>query len=175
MTLWMTGGAVILCCMAAGWDLATRRIPNALTLPALGAALCLHGALPSGQGLLLSLAGALVAAAVVLPGYLMRFTGAGDVKLLMAVGAFLAFPKALFAALGALIVGGVLGLATAIARRRAGLVLGRTAALVHWLAHRATGSPLARPESSKLRVPFGFAIATATVIVVLLPHVGGMR
>jgi Flp pilus assembly protein protease CpaA len=110
MNTWMTGGAVVLCGIATWWDLRHRRIPNGLTLPALGIALCLHGATGAGPGLLLSAGGALAAGALLLPGYVMRFTGAGDVKLLMAVGAFLSFPEALMAGLLALVLGGVLGL-----------------------------------------------------------------
>ena len=70
-THWIAGGAVLLCCTAAYWDLQHRRIPNAITFPAVVIALCLHGATHSGQGLLLSLAGAVVAAALLLPGYAM--------------------------------------------------------------------------------------------------------
>jgi prepilin peptidase CpaA len=105
----------------------------------------------------------------------MRFTGAGDVKLLMAVGAFLGFPQALLAGLIALVLGGVLGLLTAARFGRLGHVMSRSLGLARWLAHRAKGSPLARPTPSGLRVPFGVAIALATVLVVLLPGLGGSR
>lgn len=170
---WMAGGAVILCCVASWWDLRTRRIPNGLTVPALVAALCLHGAHGAGQGLLVSAGGALAAGVLLLPGYLLRFTGAGDVKLLMAVGAFLGFPSALTAGLLALLVGGLLGLVTAARFGRFVEVLGRTFHVARWLAYRAAGAPLRAPNTSSLRVPFGIAIAIATVLVVLVPHLGG--
>jgi len=175
MNSWMTGGAVVLCGIATWWDLRYRRIPNLLTLPALELALCLHGATEAGPGLLLSAGGALAAGALLLPGYVMRFTGAGDVKLLMAVGAFLSFPQALMAGLLALVLGGVLGLLTALRLGRLGHVLTRSFGLARWVAHRAKGSPLARPMPSGLRVPFGVAIALATILVVLVPGLGGSR
>ena len=175
MTHWMAGGAVVLCCMATWWDLRSRRIPNGLTIPALAVALCLHGALGAGKGLLLSAAGALAAGALVLPGYLLRFTGAGDVKLLMAVGAFLAFPDALFAGLVALILGGLLGVSSAIRAGRLGQALSGSLGLARWFAGRASGVPLQRPRTSGLHVPFGVAIALATVLVVLVPILGGPR
>lgn len=170
----MAGGAVILCCVASWWDLRTRRIPNGLTIPALVAALCLHGAHGAGQGLLLSACGALAAGVLLLPGYLLRFTGAGDVKLLMAVGAFLAFPMALTTGLVALLMGGLLGLLTAARFGRVVEVLGRTLHVARWLAFRAAGAPLTAPSPSSLRLPFGVAIACATVVVVLIPHLGGV-
>ena len=172
-THWIAGGAVILCCAAAWWDLRTRRIPNGLTLPVLVGALCLHSALHAGQGLLLSLAGAAAAGALLVPGYVLRFTGAGDVKLLMAVGALLSFPAALVAGLLSLVVGGLLGLAAAISKRRGRDVLARTLRLTHWLAHRAAGVGLARPEASNLRIPFGVAVALATAVVVWSPWFNG--
>lgn len=175
MTHWMAGGAVILCCVATWWDLRTRRIPNALTLPALGIALCMHGATGAGQGLLLSAAGALTAGALLLPGLLMRFTGAGDVKLLMAVGAFLSLPDAFLAGLFALVLGGLLGLLAALRWGRLGEVISRSLGLARWFAQRASGASFAAPATSGLRVPFGIAIALATLLVVFLPGLGGLR
>ncbi len=175
MTHWMAGGAVILCSVATWWDLRHRKIPNGLTIPALAVALCLHGALGAGQGLLLSAAGALVAGALLLPGYLMRFTGAGDLKLLMAVGAFLSFPHALVAGLLALVLGGLLGILSALRLGRLGHVLSRSLGLARWLAHRASGASFAPPPPSGLRVPFGVAIALATVLIAVVPGMGGSR
>jgi prepilin peptidase CpaA len=159
----MTGGAVLVCGAATYWDLRERRIPNAITLPALALALSIHGATRGGTGLLLSLGGALAAGALLLPGYLLRATGAGDVKLLMAVGAFLAWPSALLAGLLSLLVGGVLGVLTALVQGRLGLVLGKSLGLARWMAMRAAGAPLARPGVSGLKVPFGVAVAVGTV------------
>ena len=174
-THWMAGGAVLLCTVAAWWDLRTRRIPNGLTLPVLVGALCLHSALHSGQGLLLSLAGAAAAGALLLPGYALRFTGAGDVKLLMAVGALVAFPAGLAVGLVSVAVGGVLGVIVALSKRRLLEVLGRSAGLGRWLVHRAAKVPLARPEASGLRLPFGVAIGLATAMVVWTPWMQGGR
>lgn len=172
---WMTGGAVLVCGAATYWDLRERRIPNALTLPALGLALCLHGATQAGQGLLLSFLGALAAGAMLLPGYFLRATGAGDVKLLMAVGAFLGLPAALMAGLLSLIVGGVLGILFALVKGRLGSVLSRSAGLARWMALKASGAALERPGTSGLKLPFGVAIAVATILVAWGPALGGIR
>jgi len=172
---WMTGGAVLVCCVAAFWDLRERRIPNAVTLPALALALCIHGATQAGQGLLFSFLGALAAGALLLPGYLLRATGAGDVKLLMAVGAFLGWPAALLAGLLSLVVGGVFGLVFALLKGRLGSVLNRSFGLARWMALKAVGAPLERPGTSGLKLPFGVAIAVATVWVAWGPPFGGVR
>ena len=174
-THWTAGGAVLLCCTAAWWDLRTRRIPNGLTLPVLVGALCLHSALHAGQGLLQSLAGAAAAGALLLPGLALRFTGAGDVKLLMAVGALLAFPAGLAVGLVSLVVGGVLGVIVALSKNRLLDVLRRSAGLGHWLLHRTARVPLARPEVSGIRLPFGVAVALATAVVVWSPWMPGGR
>jgi len=175
LTHWMAGGAVILCSVATWWDLRCRRIPNALTIPALVAALCIHGAVGAGQGLFLSACGAVVAGVLVLPGYALRSTGAGDVKLLMAVGAILTFPLALKAGLAALIAGGLIGLVVSARDGRLRDTIRRTVALGRWLFGRASGAPEAKPESSNRHIPFGVAIAVATLALVLVPHIGGSR
>lgn len=76
-------------------DLRYQRIPNLLVLMALGLALLLHGYLEQWAGLLMALQGAGLALAMLLPAYAIRWLGAGDVKLMIAVGAF-AGPQLLF-------------------------------------------------------------------------------
>jgi len=174
-THWIAGGAVLLCGAAAWCDLRYRRIPNVITLPAVVVALCLHGATHSGPGLLLSLAGMLAAAALVLPGYMLGFTGAGDVKLLAAVGALLAFPAALFAALLSLVFSGVLSLALSLWRRNLSRLLHSTWGMGRWLLIRSTGAPVAAPATSAQGVPLGVAIAAATLFVVFGPWHGVTR
>lgn len=174
-THWIAGGAVFLCCAAAYWDLRHRRIPNAITFPGVVVALCLHGATHSGQGLLLSLAGALVAGSLLLPGYAMGYTGAGDVKLLAAVGAFLGFPAALAVGLLSLILGGILSVLHSLRHGCLGELLGRTFRLGRWLLARSAGAATAPPPSARRSVPLGVAIALATVVVVFSPWVGGAR
>jgi len=165
-THWIAGAAVLVCCIAGWWDLRYRRIPNRLVIPALVGALCTHGALHGGQGLLFSLTGALAAGALLMPGYAMRFTGAGDVKLLMAVGALLGPRSALIAALLSLVIGGLLSVV--MAARRKGLLdlLARSAGLGRWLLLRSAGVPQAKPATSGTGIPLGVAIALATVVVV---------
>jgi Flp pilus assembly protein protease CpaA len=97
------------------------------------------------------------------------------VKLLMAVGAFLGWPSALMAGLLSLLVGGLLGVLTALFKGRLGAVFARTFGLARWMALRAAGAPLSRPGTSGIKVPFGVAIAVATIWVAFGGPWGGAR
>lgn len=174
-THWIAGGAVILCGAAAWCDLQYRRIPNALTLPAVVVALCLHAVMNGWSGFLLALGGMLVASALVLPGYALGFTGAGDVKLLAAVGALLALPAALYAALLSLVLGGVLSVLLSVWRRNLSGLLKNTWGMGRWLVVRSTGAPVQAPAASGKGVPLGVAIAVATLVVVFSPWPGVSR
>jgi prepilin peptidase CpaA len=97
---------------ASAWavreDLLAHRIPNRLT----GSLLCLGFVLQFAFGGWSALGqaalGALVGLAVLLPLYLLRAMGAGDVKLLAAIGALLGPHWALIAGIYTLLAGGVL-------------------------------------------------------------------
>jgi len=78
---------VLAVCVAAFYDVRFRRIPNWITLAAFLAGLGLNGWLHGGPGLLLALMGGGLAMLIYFPLYLARGMGAGDVKLMAAVGA----------------------------------------------------------------------------------------
>jgi prepilin peptidase CpaA len=101
--------------VAAAWDLKTRRIPNFLTFGAAIAAFLVHGYLTGLSGAGWSVAGWLVGVAFFLPFFALGGMGAGDVKLIAALGAWLGPGPAVWVALFSLIAGGVLGLAVAVA------------------------------------------------------------
>lgn len=100
---------------AALWtDLRQRRIPNRLIVSGLAVALALHMGLwlsgrPSlaGGSFWAPWLGLLVGAGALLPGYWRAGLGAGDVKLMALVGAFLGPVSALWAALFAMVAGGL--------------------------------------------------------------------
>jgi prepilin peptidase CpaA len=107
----MAGVVLVVLAMAVREDLLRHRVPNALNLAALLVGLGL-ALLDAGlSGIVHSVAGTLVGSAALVPLYLLRGMGAGDVKLMGATGAFLGPSSALLAAALALIAGGVLGVA----------------------------------------------------------------
>ena len=104
-------------------DLRTRRVPNALTIPLAVAGLaCAAGGI-SGLTIRAALFGLALGLLLMLPGYVFGATGAGDVKLLAAAGAWLGPAHVGVAFLYTAIVGGVLALVVARRRRRLGLTL----------------------------------------------------
>ena len=105
--------AVAVVTLAVVSDLRTRRIPNLLTFGAALAAIVVRsyvGGLPEAGW---SLAGWVVGLACFFPFFALGGMGAGDVKLLGAVGAWLGPAAAVWVALFASIAGGVMALIVA--------------------------------------------------------------
>jgi len=115
---------------AAAIDLRTGRIPNLLTAATAVAGFALAGMGLSGQSMAGALAGAVIGFALMLPGHLLGGTGAGDVKLLAALGTMLGPGGVLMAFLYGAVAGGLLAVGHAIHRRRLGTTVSRTARLV---------------------------------------------
>lgn len=90
---------------AVATDLRSCRIPNWLTFPAMASGLVTHTLLNGQAGLILSLEGLGLGSGFFLIFYLMGGMGAGDVKLMAAVGSFMG-PEGV---LSAVVVTGVLG------------------------------------------------------------------
>lgn len=87
-------------------DLRWHRIPNWLSLLGLVAGLALQTLANGAHGMVSGLLGAGVGLACFAPFYLLRAMGAGDVKLLAAVGSFMGPEGAFYAAMCSLLAGG---------------------------------------------------------------------
>jgi prepilin peptidase CpaA len=111
-------GFLLLLLLPAAWsDIRSRRIPNVLVFPGAMIGVLLHAVLPQetgGLGVLGSLAGWGTGLALLLPLYLLRVMGAGDVKLMAMTGAFLGAQETVGALLCVLLAGGMLALAAAL-------------------------------------------------------------
>ena len=132
----MTSDALAFTILAAGVgaaaviDLRTRRIPNALTASLAGAGFLLAAAGLGRVGVMAALAGGLAGVLLMLPGHMFGGTGAGDVKLLGAIGTLLGPGDTFRACLVAMIAGGVLALIVAVHRGRLRKSVGRSIELV---------------------------------------------
>jgi prepilin peptidase CpaA len=166
--------------IASAWDWQTRRIPNWLVASALTVALpmqwALHGALSGTQ---IWFTGCIAGGMLLLPGYLLRALGAGDVKLMAAVGSLCGATLAVEVAMIAWIVGGLWALGTLVYRRQLRTGLSTTFSLVLTVvgrAHQAGGDQPQAPARETTgapslgRLPFGVAIAIGTVIAVMTTH-----
>ena len=143
-------------------DLRTRRIPNALTVTALGIALALRGA-TGVEPLASGLAGASIAFATAVPLVLLGGLGGGDAKMLAAVGAFLGpagLPSMLIVTA---LVGGAMG-AFAVARRGAfGATVTRCRAILASPFGMST-EPLPRLGApGAIAIPYGVAIGAGAL------------
>jgi len=145
-------------------DVRTRRVPNALTalLASLGVAFAASGI--SGLTIGASLAGIGLGLALMLPGHLLGGTGAGDVKLLGAMGALIGPAHTVTAFLYTAVAGGVIAIAVSVRRRRLQRTLGGTARLIATAASNA--ADIARPHENN-RFAYAPAIAVGTLIAAL--------
>ena len=106
---------------AACTDLTRRVIPNSLTFGAAFAGLIYHLSMTSPfQGIAFSAVGCLVGGLLLLFPYGMGWTGAGDVKLMAAIGAWTGPLAIVQVFLGTTMVGGVMALWWFIRHRRTG-------------------------------------------------------
>jgi len=139
-------------------DVRTRRIPNWLTGAIAGAAFGLaFGGGPVTP--LRALLGLVVGLALMLPGHIIGATGAGDVKLMAAVGAVVG-PDVIFRAfLYSAVAGGVLAVVVAVRRGRLGTTLKATTNLVTQPVHAKRAIEASDRAN---RFAYGPAIAVGT-------------
>lgn len=160
---------LMLVLIAALSDLQTRRIPNWLVALALVVALpvqvALHGAI---EGLQMWVGGCLTGGLLLLPGYLMRLMGAGDVKLMAAVGAFCGASGAFEIGMATFVIGGVWSLAVLLLRRQTLTVLSGIALRLLDRAGPVGGAARQRggvASGSVATLPYGVAIAIGSTVV----------
>jgi prepilin peptidase CpaA len=151
--------------VAAAVDVRTRRIPNQLTgtLAALGLVLAAAGV--TGTPLWASIAGLALGLALMLPGHALGATGAGDVKLMAAVGAVVGPATVFTAFLLTAIAGGALAVVVAWRRGRVGATLTETGRLLAGSGEARRGMRAAPPAR---RFAYGPAIAIGSVIAAAL-------
>jgi prepilin peptidase CpaA len=170
---------VLLLCAAVVTDLRSRRIPNRLVLIGLVMAFSLHAAAQIGGTATLAgpqwwaaPAGCAAGLAVLMPLYLMRACGAGDVKLMAMVGAFVGTKTVLAAALCTLLAGGLLSVMFMFGHGVAAQVMANLRfLLVDWMSRARGGHvvALAPLEHTAARLPYAVAIAMGTAAALLWP------
>jgi len=157
----MATAAVLLIALVC--DVRVGRIPNWLTFPAMAGGLTYHVCAEGAQGMAFSAGGLAVGLAVFVVFYLLGGMGAGDVKLMAAVGALLGPKDALWSALATAAAGGVYA-ALVIAFHRATFL--RYGGMVKTFL--LTGCFVYVPGEGKTpRLRYAVPIAVGTMVVLL--------
>jgi prepilin peptidase CpaA len=171
--VWFVSVVLVVAAVIDGMQL---RVPNWLTFPLVisgwiysaAAGFVGDGLWGLGAGLLWSLLGTAVGLALLLPAYSIGGMGAGDVKLLAGVGAWLHSETTFYAFCVATIVGGVLAIAMAAWRRglkkhalQAQMILNEILIIRD---PAALSEIAAERKSSMLLLPYGIPIAIGAIV-----------
>lgn len=165
VSIWIWLPTLVLA-IAAGWrDWRSRRIPNWLTVSGLLVGFVANTALSGWPGTKAALAGAGLCLALLFPLVLVRGMGAGDWKLMGALGALLG-PGAVYTVLLlAVLIAGAMAIVTMVICHRVKQTLQNLCMLVASLLtlglRHQQGLTLDSPKALKL--PFGVAAALSTI------------
>lgn len=166
--------ACVCAVIAAGFDLYCRRIPNWLTASTLICGIVIHLTISGWSGVLIAGAGGMIAGLIFFIFFLLGGMGAGDVKLITALGVVIGInytpPLLLFTALA----GGVSAVLMIAAQGR-GMEsvrnLGRL--FYHFLANGPREHPeLNLQSNTSLKMPYAVPIAVGTFLTFYLHKVG---
>lgn len=146
---------------AAVVDLRTRRVPNWLTFGTAALGITMAMTHLDGVGVAGAIEGLLVGLLLMLPGHVIGRTGAGDVKLLAALGTLLGPRSIAMAFLYTAVAGGGIAVLVAMRRRRLRETLEGTATLV--CTGGANAGDLEKPSTDN-RFAYAPAIAVGAVI-----------
>jgi prepilin peptidase CpaA len=149
--------------VAGIYDILYRRIPNWLVLAALLLGFLLNGFLYLGDGLLRSALGMGLALLIYLPLYMLRGMGAGDVKLMAALGALVGPANWIFIFIISALLGGILAVILTLAKGRFLKTIRNVGFMLWEMAHlrpphlRSEELDIKSPKAVKL--PHGAVIA----------------
>ncbi len=162
---------ILLSAFGGIYDIATKRIPNWITFSGMAFGLATQLFLFGLPGAIASILGILAGFAIFSPIYFFGYMGAGDVKLLMLVGAWLGYAECGEAAIAAVLLGGVFAIFDTLSRGRLFTVF---YSIFRFL--RAIAVPGLEAEPLKIeknrRFSFGPCIALGVLLVVILHHRG---
>lgn len=159
--------------IATVFDIREHRIPNWLVAGGAVYAVVYHSVLPAGQGAVFTLAGLAVGMSALLPLYALGTMGAGDVKLMGMVGAYLGYTATINAILATLVAGGVLALLASAYKRALPQLIDNLYTMIvqrHIRQMGGAGAGSAQPRASVGKLPYAVAIAAGTACQVFWLH-----
>ena len=169
MKLPILAGAILLSLIAGYTDWRSRRIPNWLTVPGFAVGVVMSAILGRWSGLKESLLGTGLAFALLLPFWLLKSLGAGDLKFAVALGAYTGPGRLIDILIGSVFVAGVMALALVIYKGRF-LQTARNIGhiLVSLVTFRLPGTHVTLDNPNALTIPKGVALALTVVVYGIL-------
>jgi prepilin peptidase CpaA len=174
MDEWINYFLITLLALCAASDVRSNKIPNIVTIPFAISAVALHTFNNGLDGFSFSTAGMATGIALLVILYIMGGMGAGDVKLMGAVGSFLGAKATLAAFLFIALAGGVYSLAIILVRRDVfkgffseKLLILSSMVLLGQYVPIETGNTRQKP-----RLKYGVAIAVGTITYLLAKALG---
>jgi prepilin peptidase CpaA len=178
--VWVGLLPLVLLLLAAAWsDVKHRRIPNGLVASGVLFALALHTWLPAGQGFASQLPGGLgffasfeglgICLVLLFPFFALGLMGAGDVKLIAMVGAFLGLDQIWGALFCIAVSGGVFSVFLALSKGMTGVVMRNVVSVLGGgvvPVSVVSGNPSSRVNGSSL-LPYAVPIAAGTFAYLL--------
>jgi len=162
---------VVFVCAAAVIDLRSRRIPNWLALAGTTVGISTSSFIGGSAGALDGLMGFGVGLLVLVPFFALRVLGAGDVKMLAAIGSFAGPGGVLYCALYAMIAGGLLAGIVLLGGGKARLALENIRAMSTTLLVNAkdiTAHAAEVGKNSAARLPYAVALAAGALTWIFL-------
>lgn len=167
MGVYLAIGVLACVGLAAAWDLRRGRIPNQLTYTAIVVGLLVRAVLVGWRGALDGLAAGLIGGGVFFLFFLVRGMGAGDVKLMTAVGVWSGLRQLPTILITTALAGGILALGYMLFYRQARHTLRNLGSLFrhHFSLGIAPHPELNIQNPQAIRIPYALAIAAGTFYV----------
>lgn len=157
--------AVFLAVWAGALDWRYRRIPNWLTLPGLLAGIAVNTATSGWPGAKNSLLGAGLGLLILLPFVLIKALGAGDWKLIGAIGACLGPARLVAVLIGSMFVAGVMAMGLIVYKGRVRQTLGNIGRMLRaFLTLHLPGPEVSLDNPEAVKIPFGVAVALTVIL-----------
>lgn len=157
--------AVFLALWAGALDWRYRRIPNWLTVPGLLAGIAVNTIAGRWPGAKTSLLGAGLGLLLLLPFVVIKALGAGDWKLIGAIGACLGSARLVEVLIGSVLVAGVMAVGMIIYKGRARQALVNMGHMLRaFLTLHLPGPQVSLDNPDAVKIPFGVAVALTVVL-----------
>ncbi len=162
--IWLVTVTLVVAALIDGWQL---KVPNWITFPMVLSGIVYNAIEFGWEGLGASLLGMVVGLALLLPAYAIGGMGAGDVKLLAGVGAWVGATTTFYSFCVSAVIGGVIALAMVLVGRSWRKHKNQFLVIVNEML--TVGKPTelasiaAQRKSSMLLLPYGIPIAIGTI------------